>query len=67
MAPPVTDATRSRRRRWVGGVLLALALVSTGLAIAAYVWADRLIEHRLRPATIDLLSRRFDSEVELNG
>lgn len=66
MARPVTPATTSRRRRWVGGVLLGVAVVSVGLAIAAYVWADQLIEQRLRPATIDLLSRRFDSEVELD-
>jgi hypothetical protein len=35
--------------------------------IAVYYYADTLVEQRLRPATIDLLERRFNSRVELDS
>jgi hypothetical protein len=47
----------------VGG----LAIVAGAAAAALYFYADTLVERRLRPATIDLLARRFDSEVQLDS
>ena len=52
-------------RRWVLRGLLAFVIVVIGVGVTAYLYADSIIEHRLRPATIELLQRRFDSEVEL--
>lgn len=48
------------------GVTATLLLVSAIGALALYLYADALIERRLRPATIQLLARHFDSDVELN-
>ena len=42
-------------------------VVAAGGALAVYVYADRMVERHLRPATIELLERRFDSKVELAG
>lgn len=52
------------RLRWrvVGGALLII--VGAG-GLGLYLYADRLLEQRLRPATIELLEQRFDSKVEL--
>jgi hypothetical protein len=52
------------RWRVVGVTLLILAVAST---VALYFYAGTLIERRLRPATIELLERRFDSKVELDA
>lgn len=41
-------------------------VIVIGAVIALYVYADSLVEHRLRPATIELLEQRFDSEVQLD-
>lgn len=65
-AKPVTTDTTSRRRRWIVGTLATLVIASAGVAIVLYFYAASLIERRLRPATIELLARRFDSEVELS-
>jgi AsmA-like C-terminal region len=64
MAHPVTSPTILKRRRWRRIAAIAGLTVAAG-AIALYYYADRLIERRLRPATIDLLERRLDSKVEL--
>ena len=53
---------RSRRIRRIAFGALALIVVA---AIAAYLIVDDLIERRLRPATIELLEKRFNSDVEL--
>ena len=65
MPETVEPVTRNRRRRWLAGVAMALAVAITAAATGLYLYADRLIERRLRPATIELLERRFESEVEL--
>lgn len=39
--------------------------VSLTVAITLYYYADQLVEQRLRPATVELLERRFNSKVEL--
>jgi hypothetical protein len=44
---------------------LVVLIVGAGVAIALYYYADHLVEQRLRPATIELLERRFNSSVEL--
>jgi len=43
----------------------AVLIISVGAAIGLYYYADRLVEQRLRPATVELLERRFNSKVEL--
>jgi hypothetical protein len=56
-------ATRKRRRwPWIVGILAAGALVG---AVVLRTRADDMIERRLRPATIELLEQRFQSDVEL--
>jgi hypothetical protein len=63
MSQPVTSADdRGRRRAIITGVALLVVLVG---GAALYLYADRLIERRLRPATIELLEKRFDGAVEL--
>lgn len=47
---------------WALAAMLVGVIAGAG---ALYVYADRLIEQRLRPATIALLEDRFDSSVEL--
>jgi hypothetical protein len=42
-------------------VLIVCAIGALGL----YLYADRLVETRLRPATVELLERRFNSKVDL--
>jgi len=54
-----------RRPRWVIRALVALVVVGGGATVAFYYYAGALIERRLRPTTIELLERRFDSDVEL--
>jgi hypothetical protein len=49
------------------GVAAAVLIVGVGTAIGLYYYADRLVEQRLRPATIELLERRFDAKVELGS
>jgi hypothetical protein len=46
-------------------VLRTVLVVAGSAGAALYFYADTLIEQRLRPATVELLKRRFDSEVEL--
>jgi AsmA-like C-terminal region len=48
--------------KFVGIGVLILGVVG---AVGLYYYANRLIESRLRPATVELLERRFDSRVEL--
>ena len=58
------SASRTRGwRRWLAVLLLAAGLGAGVL----YIYADRLIERHLRPATIALLESRFDSKVELDS
>ncbi len=66
VAPLIEPRAAGKRRRWpwIVGILAALAVV--GL-IVVRTRADNMIERRLRPATIALLERRFQSEVELAG
>jgi hypothetical protein len=47
-------------------VLAVAVVVAACVALALYLYADRLVEQRLRPATIELLERRFDSKVDLD-
>lgn len=54
-------------RRWAVRGLIAFAIVLIGVGLGAYLYADSLIEQRLRRATIELLQQRFDSEVELKS
>jgi hypothetical protein len=49
---------------WRRGVIVLLIL-GVGTALGLYYYADRLVEQRLRPATIAILESRFDSKVEL--
>jgi hypothetical protein len=60
MAP----GSRSRRQTWFR-VLAAVGLLAAAGAIVLYIYAERIVEGRLRPATIALLEERFDSQVEL--
>ncbi|HUE84808.1 MAG TPA: AsmA-like C-terminal region-containing protein [Vicinamibacterales bacterium] len=48
----------------VGSAVLIVGVVGV---IGLYYYADRLVEQRLRPATIELLERRFNSRVELES
>jgi AsmA-like C-terminal region len=59
-----TIPVRRVRSSWkiLGTAVLILGVAG---AIALYYYAERLVEHRLRPATIELLERRFDSRVQL--
>ena len=66
MPETVEPVTWNRRRRWVAGVAVALIVTVTVASSGLYLYADRLIERRLRPAIIELLERRFESEVELD-
>jgi hypothetical protein len=65
MPETLEPVTRNRRRRWLAGVAVAMIVAVTASVAGLYLYADRLIERRLRPATIELLERRFESEVEL--
>src|SRR6266511_2541818 len=60
--PLVTDKPRRRWRWWIAAVA---SVVVAAVAFAAGTMADSIVEHRLRPATIQLLEQRFDSDVEL--
>jgi hypothetical protein len=51
------------RWRVIGVSLLIFAVGAASL----YYYAGTLIEHRLRPAIIELLEQRFDSKVELDA
>lgn len=42
-----------------------MLILIVGAAAGIYNYADRLVERQLRPATIELLERRFNSKVEL--
>jgi hypothetical protein len=55
--------------RWFGWRRLVAAVLIVGViaALGLYYYADRLVERRLRPATIELLESRFDSKVELGS
>jgi hypothetical protein len=46
---------------------ITLLIIGVGGAIGLYYYGARLIEQRLRPATVGLLERRFDSRVELGA
>jgi hypothetical protein len=61
--PPRSDA-RSWGRSWV---LRTVLVVAAGAGTVLYFYADTLIEQRLRRATVELLTRRFASEVELTS
>ena len=56
--------TRKRRSRWWWIAGIAAVILVTGLLVVRAI-ADDLIKRRLRPATIELLEDRFDSDVEL--
>jgi hypothetical protein len=65
LAHPVTKRTAFwRRTRWTR-VISVIALVVIVLMVVGYFVADDLVARRLRPATIELLERRFNSDVEL--
>lgn len=53
-----------KRSSWQTLGLLVLILGTAG-AVVLSLYADQLVEHRLRPATVQLLEQRFDSTVEL--
>jgi hypothetical protein len=57
------------KRSWLRWKVLAGVVLIMGAAavIGLYYYADRLVEQRLRPATIALLEKRFDSKVELES
>ena len=63
----MSSAQRSKSplRRWVLRGFAAFAIILAAVGVGLYRYADLLIERRLRPATIELLRQRFDSEVEL--
>ena len=62
---PSVPVTRIRLRwRAIATVVLIVGAVVT---IALYYYADTLVERQLRPATVELLERQFDSEVELKS
>jgi hypothetical protein len=42
-------------------------MVALAVGLGFYYYADRLVEQRLRPATIQLLERQFNSKVELES
>lgn len=67
MPDPVAAAPLPRWRRWALWTLVVLILVAGIGGGILYVYADSMIEQRLRPATIALLEERFDSRVELAG
>ncbi len=67
MTEPTTGIRPGTARRWVLRGLVAFAVVLIGVGVVVYLYADSLIEQRLRPATIELLQQRFDSEVELKS
>ena len=46
---------------------IAFAIILGAAGIGLYVYAEPIVEYRLRRATIQLLQQRFDSEVELSG
>jgi hypothetical protein len=56
-------------KTWFSWKRLAIVVLILGLgaATALYYYADRLIEQQLRPATVELLEKRFDSKVELES
>lgn len=56
-------------RDWLGWrrVAIVVLLLGAGAVIGLYYYADRLVAQRLRPATVALLERRFDSKVELDA
>jgi hypothetical protein len=45
----------------------AVLILGAGAVFSLYYYADRLIEQRLRPATVELLEKRFNSRVELGS
>ncbi len=56
----------ARKRNWIAGIALLAILLGAGLAIAASVLAAR-IEPYARQQTIRYLSRRFESDVQLEA
>ena len=64
-----TSAQRSKSplRRWVIRGLVAFAIILAAVGVGLYLYADSLIERRLRTATIELLRQRFDSAVDLSS
>jgi hypothetical protein len=46
---------------------ITVLMIGAVCAIGLYYYANRLVEQRLRPATVALLERRFDSRVELGA
>ncbi len=66
MAQRVASGSRSRRQKWFH-VLAIVGLLMAAAAVVIYMYAERMVEARLRPATIALLEERFDSAVELES
>ncbi len=56
----------SRRRRWLLWISVPLLLILVGVAIAAHVLSGR-IEPFIRDQTVEYLSKRFDSDVEIGS
>ena len=54
------------RSSWktIGSAVLIIGVVG---AVSLYYYADRLLERQLRPATLELLEKRFNSSVELES
>ena len=65
MPETVRPVSSNRRRRWLAGFASAVIVAITAAVAGLNLYADRLAERRLRPATIELLERRFESEVDL--
>lgn len=59
----MTQILTALRRHWIPALVVSLVALAVVAGVAYYL--DNLIETRLRPATIRLLSERFDSKVEL--
>ena len=55
----------AKRVAWRLRLGISLLILGSLAAIALYLYAGSLIEQRLRPATVELLERRFNSRVEL--
>ena len=66
MAQTVASGSRSRRQKW-RRALAIVGLLLAATTVVIYMYAERMVEAQLRPATIALLEERFDSKVELKS
>lgn len=59
-----THPVATKRRRWTV-VATAIGAVAVVLALLWTIYGDDLVERRLHRATVDLLSSRFDADVDI--